>query len=175
MSGAGGHRERGSPRRSAAIHVCASPHLPCATSTTSTSHLPSVAEDVTTSTHRSANKSTDMADRSSPQPVPKLARRTARVRKNPSVVGAVLQRIARVVSHISSRSKQCVTSSAGEERSAGAVGCEERGGGSRGAHIACTQPRYASGPIRSLELKLTSQSAGPRPTHSALSKHKTFS
>lgn len=104
------------PRRSATRQWRASPDAggTFSTSTTSpirASYLPSIAEDAATSAHSSANKSTAMADGldSLRGRSPNSQDARARVKKNPSVVSAVLQQAARAVSHISSRSKQCVT------------------------------------------------------------------
>lgn len=91
------------------------PFPPPQTSPIRASYLPSIAEDAATSAHSSANKSTAMADGldSLRGRSPNSQDARARVKKNPSVVSAVLQQAARAVSHISSRSKQCVTISTG--------------------------------------------------------------
>lgn len=81
-----------------------------------------------TSTHKSANKSNVMAEGLVSTACPQITKTHGARQKNPSVVRVVLQQIARVVTHISSRSKQCVTISVGEEQSVGAKGCEEQEG-----------------------------------------------
>ncbi|KAK2895324.1 hypothetical protein Q8A73_014812 [Channa argus] len=119
----------GQPRRSAAIHVCDSPASLCQRCPAETAaSITKVHEEVVTSTHKSANKSTVMAERVVSTACPQITKTHGARQKNPSVVRVVLQQIARVVTHISSRSKQCETISVGEEQSVGAKGCEEQEG-----------------------------------------------
>lgn len=143
----------GGKKRSAAIHVCEIPHLPPTqrhpteasipgrrrnplpapqTSPIRAPYLPSIAEDAATSAHSSANKSTAMADEldSLRGRSPNSQDARARVKKNPSVVSAVLQQAARAVSHISSRSKQCVTiGTGGRTERRGSSGARKGWGG----------------------------------------------
>lgn len=111
----------------------------------------------------------------------------ARVKKNPSVIRAVLQQAARAVSHISSRSKQCVTiGTGGRTERRGSSGARKGWGGGdeeavmvlgwRGGdrHRLLLVPLEHSGQSPSAELKLTSQSPGVCSTHRALSNTKLF-
>lgn len=163
-------------------------------------YLPSIAEDAARSAHNSANKSTAMADGQDSlrgrSPNSQDAR--ARVKKNPSVVRAVLQQAARAVSHISSRSKQCVTTgtggrterwgSSGARKGCGGVvegaggGSEEeealmggrRGGGGGTRHRLLSVPLVHPGQSASAEPKLAGQSAEGCSAHRAVANAKLF-
>lgn len=100
------------------------------------------------SAHKSVNKSTVMAEGCicSTAGPPNITKTQGARLKNPRFAWARLQQTASDVSHISRRSKHCVTVSAGEKRSIGAGGCVQRGGGAVGG-LGDTRHRLLTAPL----------------------------